>query len=410
MSRTPMARFSKSTKTAISGSSAIGSSGARGAVGARARRMVAEASLGSAPDAPGRATADLGGGSALRGLPPAALLLLLVPARQRATTRRPSFCVRSPGRVDPVSAARPSMAGRPGVELSTLASHPASSRSPPRTHARAAARATAAARHALDQRQDGPGRRLGAGRTGRTLERGARGGGGAALEERGPQPDRGSRSTPRTSGPPALWLVLELRRYPASRAMRAGPRPLMGAEDAPARLATEPIEPLVAYGGRCHRAPGSARTRGRSTHFARAPEIAGVFLLGVRSPSPWRGSCAARPGSRSGGPRRSPPGFVVGLRAGLALFLHNRELNYTVGLRPGGPLRVTSRFSWRKGSVPLADDGWQMYQPPLYYGLAAGLTEARGPHDHRSTRGRTDSLARLLRGGHAGAVPVARPA
>ena len=96
------------------------------------------------------------------------------------------------------------------------------------------------------------------------------------------------------SGPPALWLALEGDGF--QLVSDAGwSASLMGAEDAPARLARTPARPLAARGAEPG-APREARIRDRSTRCARAPARSRRCSRSARrspSPSPRRSAGGA---------------------------------------------------------------------------------------------------------------------
>jgi tetratricopeptide (TPR) repeat protein len=72
---------------------------------------------------------------------------------------------------------------------------------------------------------------------------------------------------------------------------------------------------------------------------------------------------------------RQQPCFVLAilLIAWLVLIAHNLpQLPVTLGFDQAGHLEYI-RAILKNKALPLADEGWQMYQPPLYYALSAGL-------------------------------------
>ena len=173
-------------------------------------------------------------------------------------------------------------------------------------------------------------------------------------------------------GPPALWLELdcEAMRVASDASWTAS---LMGAEDAPARLATVPMSRWS------RTAVDAAELDARNPRpidalRARAPQIAGLFAVGgaFALAAAWlvRGKARLSAGATFAA-------WLVVALAWLALFVHNRELDHTWGFDSTGHFEYIT-FLLEEGRVPLADDGWQMYQPPLYYGLAAGLLKLAG--------------------------------
>ncbi len=173
-------------------------------------------------------------------------------------------------------------------------------------------------------------------------------------------------------GPPALWLVLDCEgiRVASDASWTAS---LMGAEDAPARLATEPMSRWSRT--QVDAAELAARNpRPLDALRARAPQIA--LLFGVGGALALAAAWLVRGKARLSAGATFAAWLVVAL-AWLVLFVHNRELNYLWGFDRTGHFEYIA-FLLEEGRVPLADEGWQMYQPPLYYGLAAGLLELAG--------------------------------
>jgi 4-amino-4-deoxy-L-arabinose transferase-like glycosyltransferase len=82
--------------------------------------------------------------------------------------------------------------------------------------------------------------------------------------------------------------------------------------------------------------------------------------------------------SRSRWEDRATLGVIVGAAlASGALFYHNRALLPEAGFDAPGHVQYVNHML-RTWSVPLADQGWEMYQPPLYYALAAKALDVAG--------------------------------
>jgi tetratricopeptide (TPR) repeat protein len=174
------------------------------------------------------------------------------------------------------------------------------------------------------------------------------------------------------AGPPALWLALELdgERITSDESWTSS---LMGAEDAPARLARVPMS----------RWPRSApdpevaalhNPRPLDALAARAPGLTGLFALGAVVAG--AGALGLRRAS-SLSPRAAFVAWLGVAAAWLALFANNRGIHGAWGFD------VTAHHDYilrilQDGHLPLADEGFQMYQPPLYYLLSAGLLKLAG--------------------------------
>jgi Flp pilus assembly protein TadD len=169
-------------------------------------------------------------------------------------------------------------------------------------------------------------------------------------------------------GPPALWLSLEGPGWSVASDGRWDAS-LDGAAERPAHPAREPL-PVQRGSG----AAGGNRTLESlraclPTLLLFAALSAGV-LLAVH--------VAARRGVsfRPFGGRLSPLG--VGLLAAsvlwVLLFANNtfRAPLYPCGFDASAHVQYV-QYILDHGALPLADEGWEMHQPPLYYLLAAGL-------------------------------------
>ena len=173
-------------------------------------------------------------------------------------------------------------------------------------------------------------------------------------------------------GPPALWLVLDAgaERLVSDASWTVS---LMGAEETPARLAREPMSRW-------------ARTQARGAELdaqnprpldalrARLPTLVGLFALaGAVALAVARGLL----GTRRLSPRVTLGAWLAAAAVWIALFAHNRALRPSWGFDSHAHADYVA-FLLQHGSVPLADQGWQMYQPPLYYVLAAGVARLAG--------------------------------
>lgn len=171
------------------------------------------------------------------------------------------------------------------------------------------------------------------------------------------------------NGPPALWLDLELpagslatdRRWDASGA---------GATWRAAALASAPMQGHRFDPDGLVRAPSEALA-------ARWPTLLGLAMLAAAV-------VVAAGFLRRRWPSLLPPArtaYGVALLAALlwtALFLNNnRSLDPVAGFDARHHLAYVE-YILDHGALPSADQGWQTYQPPLYYLLASGLLKLVG--------------------------------
>ena len=174
------------------------------------------------------------------------------------------------------------------------------------------------------------------------------------------------------AGPPALWLALEGDgiRIVSDTSWSTS---LMGAEDAPARLGREPMS-RWARGQRDPVALDAHNPRPLDALRARAPALLALFALGgaVAAAVAW-----GLRGARRLSGRWTFGAWLVAAFVWVALFVNNRALHGAWGFDVGGHHDYI-RVILRDGHLPLADEGFQMYQPPLYYLLAAGLLKLAG--------------------------------
>lgn len=179
------------------------------------------------------------------------------------------------------------------------------------------------------------------------------------------------------TGPPALWLELEGEGWSVASDATWSVS-YAGSAERPARLARTPMPKWARPSAGSDVGaldddelnPRPARALRRMlVPLAVTFAVASALVLGVRA--------LARRRAWSWDGR----GFAV-LVAGIvlvqaALFVNNRELLLERGFDAPAHLEYVEhmRTHWR---VPMADEGWEMYQPPLYYALAAGALELCG--------------------------------
>jgi hypothetical protein len=175
------------------------------------------------------------------------------------------------------------------------------------------------------------------------------------------------------TGPPALWLRLALPgqsigsdgRWQASWA---------GAPWARAALAAGPMR------GRRFDPDGRSRSAVEAL-VARRGTVALLALLSgviVALGAWWARRRRERARRALSSPWVYRVALVVAAGAWAALFIHNdRWLGGLSGFDASGHLDYI-RYILENHSLPLADQGWQMYQPPLYYLIAASVMAASG--------------------------------
>ncbi|MEW6742036.1 MAG: hypothetical protein AB1486_04685 [Planctomycetota bacterium] len=179
----------------------------------------------------------------------------------------------------------------------------------------------------------------------------------------------------RPLGPPALWLVLSsdqvtLSTGPAWQARLPG-RPWV-----PVRLATEPIShPITAELPDV--AEGWQRSRGSLIWIILiAAALTTAAAWWSRRESLWRAS--KQNDHRTAWLALHGDQVLLGLLVGvwLVMGIHNLpRLASEVGFDCTAHLDYV-RFLLTEHRLPLAAEGWEMYQPPLYYLLTASLTVA----------------------------------
>ncbi len=171
-------------------------------------------------------------------------------------------------------------------------------------------------------------------------------------------------------GPPALWLAIEAPGGVLLRTGRDWQVSLAGAAWQPAALATDPqpIRPGNDLFGRPR--VGESLSRAWPILLVLAALAVGA-LLGWR----WLSRQTLPPGPNLLRLLADPAtaALVLALGAWVVLFVNNLpRIAPLFGFDRDGHTEYIN-FILDRGRLPLASDGWQMYQPPLYYLLAAGL-------------------------------------
>jgi Flp pilus assembly protein TadD len=189
-----------------------------------------------------------------------------------------------------------------------------------------------------------------------------------------------------STGPPALWFVLAVdgRRLASDSTWQAS---CLGAAWQKAALAFE--SPIVRPGN-----PLFGRERVGESLRKSWPTLIGVVLIsvilygGIR----WASSREARipwPKLREE-PALAAIAFVIVLLA--ILFVNNLpQLAPILGFDRDGHLQYID-YILQKKTLPLADEGWQMYQPPLFYLVSALMIAPFG------SSASTDASVLALRG------------
>jgi 4-amino-4-deoxy-L-arabinose transferase-like glycosyltransferase len=175
-----------------------------------------------------------------------------------------------------------------------------------------------------------------------------------------------------TNGPPALWLLLEMKgaRLSSDENWRSS---CAGAEPTMARLATKPkpasLSVLLSGGEEpwiC------VKARWRTLLLMALFSASGCWLVnrlrckpeGAKSPAPngesWRSELLP---------------LVAMAAMWIALFVNNLgQLLPLLGFDVEGHLAYVNYIQQRH-ALPLPGQGWEMFQPPLYYAICAGLLE-----------------------------------
>lgn len=182
-------------------------------------------------------------------------------------------------------------------------------------------------------------------------------------------------------GPPALWFALEVdgQRIASSSAWQAS---LAGAEDLPARSAATPMlfwneNDNDAFTGDIRSVnlnpPAATALAAQWTRLGvMAVLVAVVLLVGLKLGSRLsRRSASNAPSKRTRFLVRALPIALIALLFA-ALFWNNRALALDIGFDAPAHVEYVQHVL-QNGRLPLANEGWEMYQPPLYYLMSAGF-------------------------------------
>jgi len=182
-------------------------------------------------------------------------------------------------------------------------------------------------------------------------------------------------SVDNSDGPPALWLRLDIDGQIVLRSDESWSVSLAGATEMPARPASAPQDLWRTSKGTAAALRPSAV--GESLRRA-LPALLALAAISVALVGGATLLLRRRERRRAtDGERRGPPPFLFPIRHVVlllwaALLFNNCFLLYdTAGFDAAEHLEYMEQ-AWE---LPLADDGWEMYQPPLYY-LLAGLAGA----------------------------------
>jgi tetratricopeptide (TPR) repeat protein len=172
------------------------------------------------------------------------------------------------------------------------------------------------------------------------------------------------------SSPPAIWLSLtgEGFHLATDESWEAS---LAGAAWRPARRAARPMDE---WGSQ----PGEESANPRPIAAARAvlPLLVVFALLSLLPLWALRTWHRRRPAGPLSG-REAAALFLIVAAFWGALFWNDRHLSPNWGFDSQAHLEYV-RTVLEQHHLPLADEGWEMYQPPLYYMLAAGLLRLAG--------------------------------
>jgi hypothetical protein len=160
-------------------------------------------------------------------------------------------------------------------------------------------------------------------------------------------------------GPPAAWAALESDGALLVATDSAWTAAHASAAPEPARLATTPMSE---WAGRPSRTGLSLHALQRS-----APALAAFALASAVGIAALQRS------------RLAPGAWLLGLAAAALALLwwRSRGLDLALGFDAGAHLDYV-HFILTLHSLPLADDGWAMYHPPLYYAAAAAVVALFG--------------------------------
>jgi tetratricopeptide (TPR) repeat protein len=178
-------------------------------------------------------------------------------------------------------------------------------------------------------------------------------------------------------GPPALWLALEAAEWRLGTDER-WLASVAGSAERRARLARTPMcdwstptdaSAIGAIGSNDVNPRPAAALLEWLPALAACLALAAALVLGARTLARRRGWTWS-------------PGRIAALVTALALahaalFWNDRALAAEQGFDATEHVEYV-RYMAEHGSVPMADEGWEMYQPPLYYAAGAALCRVAG--------------------------------
>ena len=175
-------------------------------------------------------------------------------------------------------------------------------------------------------------------------------------------------------GPPALWARLDVGNVSIGTD-ETWVTSLLGAADRTAHLATRPLEASANEEGR-QQIPALAAWGDVWPVQLVIIALAAALVLGGRAALQ---RVPALRGAESDTLNRWGRLLVVGLIVvpWVALLVHNAPMLEQMGFDNDGHVGYFQHILVHK-SLPLADDGWEMFQPPLYHMLIAGGLAATG--------------------------------
>jgi len=177
------------------------------------------------------------------------------------------------------------------------------------------------------------------------------------------------------SGPPALWLSLEAPgfRLVTDEQWEAS---LADASWRPARRATVPMDEWWSQPRPLGPPDIAANPHPVAAARATLPLLTAFALLGLIPLSVLRAWARRRPAGPLTGRETAVLLAAVAALWG-ALFWNDRHLSLLWGFDGSAHLEYV-RAVLEDHHLPLANEGWEMYQPPLYYLLSAGLLRLTG--------------------------------
>lgn len=178
------------------------------------------------------------------------------------------------------------------------------------------------------------------------------------------------------SGPPALWLSLDVERSDGPGGTGLGTdagweASLAGASWRPARLAALPMSAWASPGAPTPQAMSPRPLAAARANLPLLLLFAALSLAVLGLVRAWERRTAVL------GRRGAAALFLLVAAAWGLLFWNARRLSAEWGFDSPAHLAYV-RLILEQGRLPLADEGWEMYQPPLYYLLAAGLLRLTG--------------------------------